>query len=321
MSVLVLLEQRGTLKACALEAATAARAIAEASGTDLNAVFIGRSLESQADLLKGYGIKKVFAYENENLTHYSNDGYVPIVRDLVEELDAKVIIGSASALGKEFCASVAARLGIELVQEAVAVEWDNGVIAQKPLYACNVDAKIRVNSTPAMVSIRPNVISAEQKGDDAPEVVNREMPQLDLRTVIKDVVEQAAGTIELTEARIVVSAGRGIGSAENVPLIQGLCDVLGAALGASRAIVDAGWVHPSLQVGQTGKVVGPDLYIAIGISGAIQHQAGMRTSRIIVAINKDPEANIFKICDYGIVGDLFEVVPILTEEAKKILAQ
>lgn len=320
MSVLVLLEQRGELKACALEAATAARDIAEASGMDLNAVFIGRALEGQADRLKGYGIKKVFAYENENLTHYSNDGYVPIVRDLAEELDAKVIIGSASAIGKEFCASVAARLGIELVQEAVSVEWSDGLLAFKPLYACNIDARIRVNSTPAMVSIRPNVVADEPKGDDAPEIVSREMPQLDLRTVIKDIAEQAAGTIELTEARIVVSAGRGIGGPEHVPLIQELCDVLGAALGASRAIVDAGWVHPSLQVGQTGKVVGPDLYIAIGLSGAIQHQAGMRTSRTIVAINKDPEANIFKMCDYGIVGDLFDVVPILTEEAKKILA-
>ena len=320
MSVLVLLEQRGELKACALEAATKAREIAEASGMDLNAVFIGRSLEDQADKLKGYGIKKLFAYENENLTHYSNDGYVPIVRDLAQELDAKVIIGSASAIGKEFCSSVAARLDVELVQECVALDWEDGLVAQKPIYACNIDAKIRVNSIPAMVSIRPNVVSDEPKGDDAPEVVNREMPQLDIRTVIKDVAEQAAGTIELTEARIVVSAGRGIAAEENMPLIEGLADVLGAAVGASRAVVDAGWCHPSLQVGQTGKVVGPDLYIAIGISGAIQHQAGMRTSRTIVAINKDPEANIFKLCDYGIVGDLFEVVPVLTEEAKKIMA-
>jgi electron transfer flavoprotein alpha subunit len=288
---------------------------------DLNAVFIGRALEDQAEKLKGYGIKQLFAYENENLTHYSNDGYVPIVRDLAKELDAKVIIGSASSIGKEFCSSVAARLGVELVQEAVSVEWDNGLVAQKPVYACNIDAKIRVTSVPSMVSIRPNVVADDPQGDDAPEVVNREMPQLDLRTVIKDVVDSTGGTIELTEAKIVCSAGRGIGGPEHVPLIQELCDAMGAALGASRAAVDAGWMHPSLQVGQTGKVVGPDLYIAIGISGAIQHQAGMRTSRTIVAINKDPEANIFKMCDYGIVGDLFDVVPVLTEATKKMMAQ
>jgi electron transfer flavoprotein alpha subunit len=320
MSVLVLLEQRGELKACALEAATKAREIAEKSGMDLNAVYIGRALEGQADKLKGFGIKKLFAYENENLTHYSSDGYVPIVRDLAQELDAKIIIGSASALGKEFCASVAARLGVELVQDCVAVEWNDGLVAQKPVYAGKVVSNVRINSVPAMVSIRPNVIPIEPSGDDAPEIVNREMPQLDLRTVIKDVAESAAGTIELTEAKIIVSGGRGLGGPEHFPLLQELCDVLGAALGASRAAVDAGWIHHSHQVGQTGKVVSPDLYIACGISGAIQHQAGMRTSRTIVAINKDPEANIFKLCDYGIVGDLFDIVPVLTEEAKKVLA-
>jgi electron transfer flavoprotein alpha subunit len=271
--------------------------------------------------LKGFGISKLFVYENEQLTHYSSDGYVPIVRDLATELGAKVIIGSASALGKEFCASVAGRLGVELVQEAIELDWDNGLVAKKPVYAGKVISDVRVTSEPAMVSVRPNVVVVERDGDAAPELVKREMPQLDLRTVIKDVAEAAVGTVELTEAKIVCSGGRGLGEGENFKVIQELCDVLGAALGSSRAAVDAGWIHHSHQVGQTGKVVSPDLYVACGISGAIQHQAGMRTSRIIVAINKDPEANIFKICDYGIVGDLFEVVPALTEEARKILAE
>lgn len=320
MSVLVLLEQRGDLKACALEAATAAGKLAQAAGWPLYAVYIGQSLGDQTAELAGLGIDKVFAYENATLSHYSNDAYVPIVRDLAKELGAKIIIGSATALGKEYCASVAARLGVDLVQDAIGVAWDNGLTAQKPVYAGKVISTVRVTGVPAMVSLRPNVLPVERAGDAIPEVEKRDMPELSLRTVLRDAV-QAAGTVILTEAKIVVSGGRGIGGPENWPVLQALCDVLGAALGASRAAVDAGWIPHAHQVGQTGKIVSPDLYIACGISGAIQHQAGMRTAKIIVAINKDPDAPIFKICDYGIVGDLFEVVPLLTEEAKKALGK
>ena len=321
MSVLVLLEQRGELKNSALEAATVASQIAKDAGMELNAVYVGRALEDQIEKLRGFGINKVYAYESDKLTHYSSDGYVPIVRDLVKEIGAKVIIGSASAIGKEFCASLAARLGVELVQDAIGARWDNGLVVKKPVYAGKIVSDVRVQDTPAFVSLRPNVSPVSRSGDSLPETVKRPMPQLDLRTVIKDVAQAAAGTVELTEAKIVVSGGRGLGDPKHFEMLRELCTVLGAALGASRATVDAGWIHHSHQVGQTGKVVSPDLYIAVGISGAIQHQAGMRTSRIIVAINKDPEANIFKICDYGIVGDLFEIVPALTAEAKKIIHQ
>ena len=320
MSILVLLEQRGDLKACALEAATAASKVARDSGMEVNAVYIGQSLGEQANELKGLGIKKVFAYEHTSLGHYSNDAYVPIVRDLAKELDAKVIIGSATAVGKELCASVAARLGTELVQDAVEISWADGLKAKKPVYAGKVLSDISVGGTPAMVSLRPNVVPVEREGEDAPELVTREMPDVSLRTVLKEAAMAAAGTVDLTEAKIIVSGGRGIGGPENWPLLQELCDLLGAALGATRVTVDAGWIEHAHQVGQTGKVVGPDLYIACGISGAIQHQAGMRTSGTIVAVNKDPEAPIFKICDYGIVGDLFEIVPLLTEELRKVVS-
>lgn len=194
-------------------------------------------------------------------------------------------------------------------------------MARKPVYAGKVLSDVRVSSSPALVSLRPNVTAVVQEGDGLPEIVRREMPEVSLRTVLKEAADAAAGTVELTEAKIIVSGGRGIGGPENWPVLQALCDALGAALGASRAAVDAGWIHHAHQVGQTGKVVSPDVYIACGISGAIQHQAGMRTSKIIVAINKDPNANIFKICDYGIVGDLFEVVPMLTEEVKKVVGK
>jgi electron transfer flavoprotein alpha subunit len=322
MSVLVLLEQRGELKNCALEAASAASKIAKAAGMPLNAVYIGQGLGDESAKLAGFGIEKVYAYEKAELAHYSNDSYVPIVRDLAQELGAQVIIGSATALGKEYCASVAARLGCELVQDATAAWWDGALMAKKPLYAGKVISDLKIETLPAMVSLRPNVVKVEQEeGGAAPEVVPREMPAVDLRTVLKNAADAAKGQVQLTEAKIVVSGGRGIQDPKNWPVLQELCDVLGAALGASRAAVDAGWIHHAHQVGQTGKVVSPDVYIACGISGAIQHQAGMRTSKIIVAINKDPNAPIFKLCDYGIVGDLFEVVPMLTEEAKALVGK
>ena len=320
MSVLVLLEQRGELKPCAFEAATVAGKIARDAAMDVNAVYIGQSLGERAADLAGFGLKSVYAYENTALGHYSNDGYVPIVRDLAKELGARVIVGSSTALGKELCASVAAQLGVELAQDCVDAWWDNGLKAKRPVYAGKVLADVAITSEPAMVSLRPNVAAVVREDVAQPEIVKRDMPEVSLRTVLKEAVETAAGTVDLTEAKVVVSGGRGIGGPENWPVLQGLCDVVGAALGASRAAVDAGWIAHSHQVGQTGKVVGPDLYIACGISGAIQHQAGMRTSRIVVAINKDPEAPIFKICDYGIVGDLSEVVPLLTEELKKALS-
>jgi len=320
MSVLVLLEQRGGLKACAFEAATAAREIASAAGMELNAVYIGQSLTGQEECLAGYGIAKVYAYEHESLSHYSNDAYVPIVRDLARELDAKVIIGSATALGKELCASVAARLGVELAQDAIGAAWDGGLVAKKPLYAGKVLADVRIHSIPAMVSLRPNTVQAAPQAGPTPEIVRRSMPEVTLRSVIRDTAAATAGKIELTEAKIVVSGGRGVGGPEHWHVIENLAEAMGAAVGASRAVVDAGWVHHAMQVGQTGKVVSPDIYVACGISGAIQHQAGMRTSKIIVAINKDPNANIFKLCDYGIVGDLFEVCPALAEEVRKVRA-
>jgi electron transfer flavoprotein alpha subunit len=321
MSVLVLLEQRGELKACALEAATVAGSVARAAGLELNALYIGQSLEGHESELAGLGISKVFAYENVRLENYSNDSYVPIIKDLAEELGAGIIIASASASGKEMCASVAARLDAELLQDCVGLSWDAGLVATKPIYAGKVLSEVQITTTPAMASLRPNVVAIEREGDNLPEVVHRDMPAVSLRTVLKEVVRAAAGSLELTEAKIVVSGGRGIGGPEAWPVLQRLCDVLGAALGASRAAVDAGWIDASHQVGQTGKVVSPDLYIACGISGAIQHQAGMRTARIVVAINKDPDATIFKICDYGIVADLHEIVPMLTAEIENLRSQ
>ena len=321
MSILAILEQRGELKPCVYETLSAAGAVAKVSGMPLNAVYIGAGLGKDAQSLAGFGATTVYAYEDSDLTHFTPDAYVPIVVGLAHELDAKVILGSATSIGKVLCASVAGRLGVELAQDCTAVAWDGALTATKPLYAGKVVAEMRLDTAPAMATLRPNVVRVERDDSPPPAVVQRGKPEITLRTVIRDVVSAAAGTVELTEAKIVVSGGRGIGGPENWPVLQSLCDTLGAALGASRAAVDAGWIAHPHQVGQTGKVVSPDVYIACGISGAIQHQAGMRTARLIVAINKDPDAPIFKICDYGIVGDMFEIVPALNEEFRRVLGK
>ena len=314
MSILVLLDQRGGLKPAALEAVSAGRALAFTSGTDLYDLYVGRSKPRLSEELAGFGLKKVFICEAESLKHYSNDHYVAIACELVRDLNPEVIIGSATDVGKVYCASLAAHLGVELIQDCVGLKWTDGLMATKSIYGGKVLAEVRVSDRPAMVSLRPNLFQISREGAANPQLVRRENPGGPLRTVIKEIVQTAGNNLELTEAKIIVSGGRGIGGPENWPLLQNLCNVLGAALGASRATVDSGWISQARQVGQTGKVVAPDLYIACGISGAIQHLAGIRNAKVIVAINKDPEAPIFDYCDYGLVGDLFEIVPILADE-------
>jgi electron transfer flavoprotein alpha subunit len=321
MCVLALLEQRGELRPGSFEVAAAAARIAKAAGLDLHAAFIGEQFGEGARALAGFDINKVFVFEHAQLAQYTSEAYVPIVRDLIAELQPKVVLGLASAVGKEFCASLAANLGVELAQDCIELNWDGSLKARKPIYAGKVIADVVIRDVIAMATLRPNVVTVNRnEGGPEPEVVRRPYSERSMSTRVRKVVTAETGIVDLAEAKIVVSGGRGIGGPENWPVLQALCDALGAVLGASRAVVDAGWIDHSHQVGQTGKVVSPDLYIACGISGAIQHQAGMRTAKTVVAINKDPQANIFKICDYGIVGDLLEVVPILTEEIRKVRA-
>lgn len=322
MGILVILEHRDDdLKACALESASMASMIARKAGMELNAVYIGgRAIEEHVQQLAGFGINKIYAYESEGSLHLVNDYCKSILSDLVQELAAKVIIGSATAIGKELSASLAARLDAELIQDCIEVDWDGGLKVKKPVFAGKIISEISFNELPAIISLRPNVFPISRINDKKPEIIYREKLRVPISTVIKKVTQKEKKGPELTEAKIVVSGGRGIGGPDNWPVLHELCEALGAALGASRAAVDADWVHQAHQVGQTGKTVSPDLYIACGISGAIQHHAGMRNSKIIVAINKDPEAEIFSFCDYGIVGDLHQVVPMLTQETRKELS-
>jgi electron transfer flavoprotein alpha subunit len=316
MSILVILDQRNGLRRTALEACTAAQEIARASGLDVVGAYVGAPQDDLADQLKGYGLSKVIACQQDNLAHGTAASHVPTLEGIVQEVTPSVILGSASAVGKELAAALSARLDVELVQEAIAVSWDNGLHATKPLYAGKVIADVQLNDSIAFVTLRPNAVTATPGDSDAPAIEAFAPVGSSVQVELESVEEAPPGKVELTEARVVVSGGRGIQDPENWPVIQEVVDAFGGALGASRAAVDAGWIHHSHQVGQTGKVVSPDVYVAVGISGAIQHQAGMRPSRIIVGINKDPNANIFKVCDYGIVGDLFEVCPVLAEAVR-----
>ncbi len=314
MSVLVLLDQQGDLKPAAYAAVTAGRAIARRLETDLHALYVGRDNPRLAQQLAGFGLGTVHLCEDDQLVFNSSEMLMNMALDLAREIVPEVIIAPASAHGQECCAALAARLDVELVQDCVGLDWDNGLIAVKEVFGGKALVRSRLLKTPAMATLRPNLFPVTREGIDEPVLARRERPKGSLRTLVKDFVRNTSDALDLTESKIVVSGGRGIGGPENWNLLQQLCRPLGASLGASRATVDAGWIDHACQVGQTGKVVSPDLYIACGISGAIQHLAGIRNAKTIVAINKDPEAPIFDYCDYGLVGDLFEILPILINE-------
>jgi len=316
MSILVVMEQWEGVRNWSLEAASAANRLASESGLELNAVFPGKGPDGIAKDLQGLGIRKVFCYEDADPVCCRSDSWVPMIASLCRELGVKIIIGSASLIGKELCASLGAALDIELVQDCVHFECAPEILLKKPVYGGRVVSTVRIGHFPVIFTLRPHLFPIIRCGNDMPEVLRRSPSPVVTRTVIKEIVQAAAAIADLADAKIVVSGGRGIGGPENWTVLRDLCEVLGAALGASRAAVDAGWIAHSHQVGQTGKTVSPDIYIACGISGAMQHLAGIRNSGTIVAINKDPAAEIFSFCDYGIVGDLFDIIPALTEELK-----
>lgn len=321
MRWMILLEPRGELTAGSLVAVAAAARSARQLGVELHAVWTGHNAEKLAGQLRGLGIDTLHAVPANLFLPLSHEAWLPLLTDLITTLEIELVIGPASALGRSWLAALAGRLDAELAQDCIALETtvDGTPLVRKPLYAGKLLAGLRLDRRPALVSLRPASVQLERSGDAVPTIVYHDIETPDnLRSIIKEVVKVSAGMSELAEARIVVAGGRGIGGADNWAILQELCQVLGAALGASRAAVDAGWIHHAHQVGQTGKVVSPDLYVACGISGAVQHLAGMRGAGKVVAINKDGSAEIFQHCDYGIVGDLFEVVPALIRELKTL---
>jgi electron transfer flavoprotein alpha subunit len=317
MSVLAVAEQRdGVFRKVTYEALSEGKRIAESMGTELVALVLGSNIENAAGELGKYGAEKILVAEHEALAEYLTDQYTKVVAEAIEKEDPAVVILGASTQGKDLSARLSARLGAPLAMECVAVRVEDGnLIATRPMYGGKIVAEVALNGKPQVVAIRPNAMSiAENQGAG-----NVEKLALDPGDSVLQLVEKKleTGKVELTEADIVVSGGRGMGGSDYAAL-EKLADLLGGAVGASRSAVDEGWRPHSDQVGQTGKVVSPNLYIACGISGAIQHLAGMSSSKVIVAINKDAEAPIFSKADYGIVGDLHEVVPLLTEEIAKI---
>ena len=323
-NVLVVAEIRdGTVKKISLEMLGEGRSIADQLGGDVQAVAMGHGVADVATTLAHCGAQKIFVADDPSLENYTAEGYTNVLANLVKTTQPALVLLGATTAGKDLAPRLAARLAVGLASDCTGFAVQDGeVLMTRPIYAGKAIATVKEANRPYMATIRPNIFAApEADTSRAAEVENIPADAGEIRAKVLEMIMEAGERVELTEADIVVSGGRGLKAPEHFALIEELADVLGAAVGASRATVDAGWKDHSYQVGQTGKVVTPTLYIACGISGAIQHLAGMKTSKCIVAVNKDPEAPIFKVADYGIVGDLFKVVPVLTEEFKKMKAE
>jgi len=320
--ILVFIEERdGKVKKPSLEALSAARKLADQLKESVTAVRIGSG--ETPEKLAAYGADRIINAGHDLLKAYSAEGFSAAVAQAAQKEQPRFILGAASAMGRDFLPRVAAKLGVGLAQDCVELHIADGQQLEclRPIYAGKAYAKVRLLMAPAIATLRPNVFSlgAPDAGKSAETVAFApELSADKIRASVKEVKAAAGQKVELTEANIIVSGGRGMKGPENFPIVEKLADALGGAVGASRAAVDAGWIDHTHQVGQTGKTVSPTMYVACGISGAIQHLAGMSSSKYIVAINKDPEAPIFSLADYGIVGDLFAVVPALTEEVKKL---
>ncbi|MEA3320989.1 MAG: electron transfer flavoprotein subunit alpha/FixB family protein [Bacillota bacterium] len=318
--VLTLAEVRDSaLRNVSFEAIAAGKTVAE--GGEVVSVLVGEGVGSLAQELIAYGADRVVTIEHANLKAYTSDGYSQALMAVIDSENPEGIIFGHTALGKDLSPKLASKLNSGLISDATEVEEVGGnLVFTRPIYSGKAFEKKIVTDGVIFATVRPNNIASLEKDESrSGDVSSLDVDVKDLRTIIKEVVRKATEGVDLSEAKVVVAGGRGVKSEEGFEPLKELADVLGAAVGASRGACDADYCDYSLQIGQTGKVVTPDLYIACGISGAIQHLAGMSNSKVIVAINKDPEANIFKVADYGIVGDLFEVVPMLTAEFKKLL--
>ena len=315
--VLVLVDHTdGAVKKVTAELLTFARRLGEPS-----AVFIGSGFDAAKESLAQYGAAKVYVAEDAELSSYLVAPAAEVLAQVVSQASPAAVLLASGAEGKEIAARLALKTGSGVLTDATDVSADGGISAEQPVFGGSTVVRSTVTTGTPIITVRPNSVAAESADGATGDLV-----RVDVTVELSDgakgakitdrVVEEKGERPELSEAAIVVSGGRGVGSGENFSVIEALADALGAAVGASRAATDAGWYPHQHQVGQTGKTVSPQLYVAAGISGAIQHRAGMQTSKTIVAINKDPEAPIFELVDFGVVGDLHHVVPALTEKVR-----
>ena len=318
--ILAIAEQKdGAFRRAAHETVTAARTLAESLGGETHALVIGGAgVASAAAELAKFGADTIHVVAADALAEYSAEAYAATVADIVKAGGFHTVVFPASSNGRDLAPRVAARLDVPLASDAIALEARDGSIAvTRPVFAGKALASVVVDAEPKLVSIRPNVFTPQERAGKGA-VHSAQASTVQPRVKLRERKDTAKGQIDVAEAAVVISGGRGMQGPEKWQVLEQLRDAFGgtAALGASRAVVDAGWRPHAEQVGQTGKTVAPSLYIAVGISGAIQHLAGMRTAGTIVAINKDADAPIFKVADYGIVGDAFEIVPKLAEAIK-----
>ncbi|MGB8644098.1 MAG: electron transfer flavoprotein subunit alpha/FixB family protein [Anaerolineae bacterium] len=310
------------LRKVSFELINVGKKLASALGGSVEGAVFGSGVEAWASALASSGVSKVYQVDDIKLGQFSPETYAAAVAEVIKKANPAIILFGATGWGKEVSARTAAKLDLGLVTDCTDAAIENGKLElTRPIYAGKAVAHVEARSLPVMVSIRPNIFPPVQANGSsaAVEKVAVQLPEPKARVV--EVAQKEKKEVDLTEASVVVSGGRGVGSSEGFKPVRELADTLGAALGSSRAAVDAGWIDYSRQVGQTGKTVSPKLYIAAGISGAIQHLAGMSSSKVIVAVNKDPDAPIFKVADYGIVGNLFDVLPVLNAELKKTLSE
>jgi electron transfer flavoprotein alpha subunit len=324
MKILVFAEQRDNkFKKPAFEAVKTARMLADQLSGEVVAIVIGDNVQSIASALGGYGAHKILVAEDSRLARYAPGAYANIVVEAARVQQATVVVLPATALGKDLAPRVAVKLDAGLASECTGLKVEGGeIVATRPVFAGKALTQLKVTSPVKVYSLRPNVFSSgDGNGVSVPvEKLSASLTEQDFSCVVKE-VKASAGKLDVAEANIIVTGGRGLKGPEGFGMIEDLAGALGAAVGASRAVVDAGWRPHEEQVGQTGKTVSPSLYIAVAVSGAIQHLAGMSSSKYIVAVNKDKDAPIFQVATYGIVADAFEIVPALTAEVKKLLGK
>lgn len=314
--VLVFAEQReGSFRKSTFEAIARGAQL----GDEAHALVCGADVDGIAPTLGNYGARVVHTVNDPSLAHYASESYATALATAIEELQPELVVMIATAMGRDLAPRVAARRQMAMLGDCISLDAADGTFqATKSMYGGKVFAKVRATRAPVLATLRPSAYPAPAPQDSVAEVkpLAVTLPEGGARVV--EVVKQEEGQLDVQEAEVVVAGGRGLKEPEHFKILEELAGVLQAAVGASRAAVDAGWIDHAHQVGQTGKAVSPKLYVAVGISGAIQHLAGMRTSRCILAINKDPDAPIFNLADYGIVGDLFKIVPVLTRELRKL---